>query len=56
VRPACAQASNATPGGVFSILKKKQEHSPKKYDNAPMPNMQRLTWTGSRSNTAILEG
>src|SRR5947207_13619583 len=37
---------NATPGGVFSILEKKQEHYSKKYDNAPMPNMQRLTWTG----------
>ena len=37
---------HATPGGVFSILEKKQEHYSKKYDNAPMPNMQRLTWTG----------
>src|SRR5437762_13295594 len=34
---------NATPGGVFSILEKKQKHYSKKYDNAPMPNMQRLT-------------
>src|SRR2546430_14825964 len=32
---------HATPGGVFSILEKKQEHYSKKYDNAPMPNMQR---------------
>jgi hypothetical protein len=37
---------HSTPGGVFSILEKKQEHYSKKYDNAPMPNMQRLTWTG----------
>jgi L,D-transpeptidase-like protein len=37
---------HATPGGVFSILEKKQEHYSKTYDNAPMPNMQRLTWTG----------
>src|SRR5258708_7519925 len=37
---------HATPGGVFTILEKKEEHYSKKYDNAPMPNMQRLTWTG----------
>src|ERR1044072_8843522 len=35
-----------TPGGVFSILEKKQTHRSKKYDNAPMPYMQRLTWGG----------
>jgi hypothetical protein len=37
---------HATPGGVFSILVKKQEHYSKKYNNALMPNMQRLTCTG----------
>src|SRR5438045_7784360 len=37
---------HSTPGGVFSILQKSQEYYSKKYDNAPMPNMQRLTWTG----------
>jgi L,D-transpeptidase catalytic domain len=36
----------STPPGVFTILEKKREHYSKKYDNAPMPNMQRLTWTG----------
>src|ERR1041385_5799855 len=35
-----------TPGGVFSILEKKKTHYSKKYNDAPMPNMQRLTWTG----------
>src|SRR6058998_4001188 len=30
----------STPGGVFSILEKKETHRSKKYDNAPMPNMQ----------------
>src|SRR5437667_7923218 len=35
-----------TPGGVFTILEKKETHRSKKYNNAPMPNMQRLTWTG----------
>jgi hypothetical protein len=35
--------SHSTPGGVFSILEKKQRHYSKKYDNAPMPYKQRLT-------------
>ncbi len=47
---------HATPGGVFSILEKKQEHYSKKYDNAPMPNMQRLTWTGIAMHSGTLPG
>ncbi len=47
---------NATPGGVFSILEKKQEHYSKKYDNAPMPNMQRLTWSGIAMHSGNLPG
>src|SRR6478609_5740415 len=47
---------NATPGGVFSILEKKQEHYSKKYNNAPMPNMQRLTWTGIAMHSGNLPG
>jgi hypothetical protein len=47
---------HATPGGVFTILEKKQEHYSKKYDNAPMPNMQRLTWTGIALHSGNLPG
>jgi len=47
---------HATPGGVFSILEKKQEHYSKKYENAPMPNMQRLTWTGIAMHSGNLPG
>jgi lipoprotein-anchoring transpeptidase ErfK/SrfK len=47
---------NATPGGVFSILEKKSEHYSKKYNNAPMPNMQRLTWTGIAMHSGQLPG
>ncbi len=46
----------STPGGVFSILEKKEEHYSKKYDNAPMPNMQRLTWTGIAMHSGNLPG
>jgi hypothetical protein len=47
---------HATPGGVFTILEKKKEHYSKKYDNAPMPNMQRLTWTGIAMHSGNLPG
>jgi hypothetical protein len=47
---------HATPGGVFTILEKKQAHYSKKYDNAPMPNMQRLTWTGIAMHSGNLPG
>jgi len=33
---------NPTPTGIFPILAKKPMHHSKKYDNAPMPHMQRL--------------
>src|SRR6187397_682538 len=47
---------HSTPGGVFSILEKKQEHYSKKYDNETMPNMQRLTWTGICMHSGNLPG
>ena len=47
---------HSTPGGVFSILEKKQTHRSKKYDNAPMPYMQRLTWTGIAMHSGQLPG
>src|SRR5437763_2329360 len=47
---------HATPGGVFSILEKKQEHYSKEYENAPMPNMQRLTGTGIAMHSGNLPG
>src|SRR3954447_8871050 len=45
-----------TPGGVFSILEKNKTYRSKKYDNAPMPNMQRLTWTGIAMHSGQLPG
>jgi hypothetical protein len=47
---------HSTPGGVFTILEKKKTHYSKKYDNAPMPNMQRLTWTGIAMHSGNLPG
>src|SRR6266571_5217644 len=48
--------AGSTPGGVFTILEKKPEHYSKKYENAPMPNMQRLTWTGIAMHSGNLPG
>ena len=40
------KSGHDTPTGVFTILQKEEEHYSSKYDDAPMPNMQRLTWDG----------
>jgi len=37
---------NSTPKGAFTILQKARWHRSNIYSNAPMPFMQRLTWTG----------
>lgn len=37
---------HTTPTGIFSILEKKRMHHSNLYDDAPMPFMQRLTWSG----------
>ena len=48
--------NGSTPGGVFTILEKKETHHSKKYDNAPMPYMQRLTWSGIAMHSGQLPG
>lgn len=40
------KAGHSTPTGIFSILEKKRTHFSNIYDSAPMPFMQRLTWSG----------
>jgi hypothetical protein len=47
---------HATPAGVFTILEKEQSHRSSKYDDAPMPNMQRLTSTGIAMHSGNLPG
>jgi hypothetical protein len=47
---------NATPPGVFNILEKKETHYSKTYKNAPMPHMQRLTWSGIAMHSGQLPG
>ena len=50
------KAGYETPTGVFTILQKNKEHYSKTYDNAPMPNMQRLTWRGIALHAGNLPG
>lgn len=45
-----------TPTGVFTILQKHVEHYSSKYDDAPMPYMQRLTWYGVALHAGQLPG
>lgn len=45
-----------TPPGVFTILQKEVEHYSNKYDNAPMPFMERLTWDGVAMHGGSLPG
>lgn len=40
------KAGHDTPTGIFSILEKRKYHESNIYSNAPMPWMQRLTWSG----------
>jgi lipoprotein-anchoring transpeptidase ErfK/SrfK len=45
-----------TPTGVFTILEKHREHYSNKYNNAPMPFMQRLTWDGVALHAGKIPG
>jgi lipoprotein-anchoring transpeptidase ErfK/SrfK len=47
---------NPTPTGIFPILAKKTMHHSKKYDNAPMPFMQRLDQYGIALHAGKLPG
>lgn len=45
-----------TPPGVFTILQKNRDHRSNIYNNAPMPYMQRLTWTGIALHGGAIPG
>jgi lipoprotein-anchoring transpeptidase ErfK/SrfK len=45
-----------TPTGIFSILQKNRVHYSNLYDSAPMPNMQRITWSGVALHAGALPG
>jgi hypothetical protein len=50
------QRGRETPAGIFSIIQKEAEHYSNLYDDAYMPNMQRLTWSGIALHGGPLPG
>jgi hypothetical protein len=50
------QEGRETPAGIFSILQKEAEHYSNMYDDAYMPHMQRLTWSGIALHGGALPG
>lgn len=47
---------NDTPPGIYAILQKNREHYSNRYDDAAMPFMQRITWTGIALHAGALPG
>ena len=45
-----------TPAGVFALLEKDKDHHSTIYDDAAMPNMQRITWNGVALHGGPLPG
>ena len=49
-------AGHPTPMGVFSIIQKHKFHHSNIYSGAPMPYMQRITWSGVAMHAGVLPG
>jgi lipoprotein-anchoring transpeptidase ErfK/SrfK len=47
---------HSTPMGVFSIIQKNKMHRSNIYSGAPMPYMQRITWSGVALHAGVLPG
>ena len=45
-----------TPAGVFAVVEKEKDHRSTLYDDASMPNMQRITWNGIALHGGPLPG
>jgi len=50
------RSGKRTPVGRYTILEKQVHHISRKYDNAPMPYMQRLTWGGVAMHAGHVTG
>jgi L,D-transpeptidase catalytic domain len=50
------QKGRETPAGIFSVLEKDADHHSNLYDDASMPHMQRLTWSGIALHGGPLPG
>lgn len=47
---------HSTPMGVFSVIQKHKFHHSNIYSGAPMPYMQRITWSGVAMHAGVLPG
>jgi hypothetical protein len=50
------QKGRETPAGVFSVIQKERDHYSNLYDDAYMPHMQRITWSGIALHGGPLPG
>ena len=50
------QKGRETPAGIFSVIQKVEEHYSNLYDDAFMPHMQRITWSGIALHGGVLPG
>jgi hypothetical protein len=50
------QRGRETPAGIFSVIEKDADHHSNLYDDASMPHMQRLTWSGIALHGGSLPG
>src|SRR5215471_10960980 len=50
------QKGRETPAGIFSVIEKQAEHYSNLYDDASMPHMQRITWSGIALHGGHLPG
>jgi len=49
-------AGHRTPSGVFSVIGKSRHHRSNIYSGAPMPWMQRITWSGIALHAGVVPG
>jgi lipoprotein-anchoring transpeptidase ErfK/SrfK len=49
-------AGHTTPMGAFSVIQKQKLHHSNIYSGAPMPFMQRITWSGIAMHAGVLPG
>ena len=50
------QKGRETPAGIFTVIQKEAEHYSNLYDDAYMPHMQRITWSGIALHGGVLPG
>ena len=50
------QTGYETPAGIYSVIQKEEEHYSNVYDDASMPFMQRITWSGIALHAGPLPG